>query len=145
MSTETVVSNTAIAEDFRAAMQGKLDDDKIAAAVAAIETTTGRYPATGSVASLIFYLKVQVNITGGKTFNGEAGGLFSPGGGFLAGDVYTDDVNRLYRDTVSFAFEGTPVYLSVQFFDAHSNLLGHLQAGAVSIVIGIGGGSGRWS
>jgi hypothetical protein len=145
MSTQTVVSNTAIAEDFSAAMQGKLDEDKIAAAVAAIETATGRYPATGSVASLIFYLKFQVNVSGGKSFNGDAGGLSTPGGGLIAGDVYTDDIHRLYRDTVSFAFEGTPIYLGMQFFDSNSNLLGHLQAGAVSIVIGIGGGSGRWT
>lgn len=96
------------------------------------------------MASLIFYLKFQVNITNGKTFDGHAGGASSPGGGALFGHVYTDDLDRLYRDTVSFEFQATPVYLSILYFDSHSKLLGHFQSGAVSIVTGIGGGKGKW-
>ena len=145
MTSEIEVTSRAIAADFRDAMKGKLADEHIDAAVNTLLATTSRYPATGSVASLIFYLKFQVNITGGKSFNGNAGGASTPGGGALFGDVYTDDLNRLYSDTVSFEFQGTPVYLSILFFDRNSKLLGHFQAGAVSTVTGIGGGSGKWS
>ena len=93
---------------------------------------TSSYPANGSVASFIFYLQFQVNITsqGGKTFNGKAGGISSPGGGALFGDVYTDDLDKLYSDTHSFEFQSLPVYLSILFFDKDSNLLGHFQSGS---------------
>jgi hypothetical protein len=143
---ETTVDVQAIAADFATRMQGKMDTETINNSVASLKATTQAYPATGSVASLIFYLKFQVSVkNGGKTFNGDAGGISSPGGGALFGDVYTDDINRLYRDTTAFEFQGTPVYLSILFFDKNSNLLGHFQAGAVSTVLGVGGGSGKWS
>ena len=145
MSAENVVSKEIIAHDFLVSAHGKLDQDKLDAVVASLKSVATAYPATGSVASLIFYLRFQVNVTNGKSFNGDAGGLSSPGGGALFGDVYTDDIDRLYRDTVSFEFQGTPVYLSILFFDGNSNLLGHFQAGAVSTVTGIGGGTGKWS
>jgi hypothetical protein len=145
MTTHNPVDPNIVAHDFMMAMHGKLEQDKIDAATAALKATTTKYAATGSVASLIFYLKFQVNITGGKTFDGNAGGASSPGGGALFGDVYTDDLNRLYRDTVSFEFNATPVYLSILFFDGNSNLLGHFQSGAISTVLGIGGGKGEWS
>lgn len=103
------------------------------------------YNANGSVASMIFYLKFQVNIDNGKSFNGNAGGVSSLGGGALIGDVYTDDIDRLYRDTVSFEFNCTPVYTSLLFFDQHSRLLGHFQSGSISTVAGVGGGSDEWA
>ena len=147
MHAQSAVSREIIAHDFMMSTHSKLDEEKIEANVATLLNTTASYPANGSVASLIFYLKFQVQITsdGGETFNGNAGGVSSPGGGALFGDVYTDDLNRLYRDTVSFEFQGTPVYLSILFFDGDSNLLGHFQAGAVSTVLGVGGGKGEWS
>jgi len=127
-------------------MAGKLDTDLINAAARSLLTTETAYPATGSVASFIFYLQFQVTIKGkdGLTFDGKAGGVSTPGGGALFGDVYTDDLPRLYRETSRFEFQGTPVYLSILFFNDKSNLLGHFQAGAVSTVTGIGGGSGNW-
>lgn len=143
-STEPSVSREIIAHDFNAAMHGKLEPEKLNAALGALTATTNRYPANGSVASFIFYLQFQCTIKGGKTFDGKAGGVSSPGGGALIGDVYTDDLDRLYRDTVSFQFNATPVYTSLLFFDGNSRLLGHFQAGAVSTVAGVGGGSGRW-
>ncbi|WP_108445134.1 VapA/VapB family virulence-associated protein [Halomonas denitrificans] len=139
------VSREVIAHDFIAGMHGKLDQNKIAEASKALMATQAAHSANGSVASLIFYLQFQVNINGGKTFDGKAGGISTPGGGALFGNVYTDDLDRLYRDTTSFEYQGTPVYLSVLFFDKHSTLLGHFQSGAVSTVIGVGGGSGHWS
>lgn len=145
MSTTETADREQVARDFRTNMEGTLEPAQLDAAAAAITTATQRYPATGSVASLIFYLKWQVTVTGGKRFNGNSGGVASPGGGALIGDVYTDDIQRLYRDTRSFQFTATPVYVSLIFFDGSSRVLGTFQAGAVSIVSGVGGGSGSWS
>lgn len=145
METTHTVSKEIIAHDFIVATHGKLEKDKIDSTVSSLQATTSSYPANGEVASMVFYLKFGVDITGGKTFRGDAGGLSTPGGGALFGDVYTDDIDRLYRDTVSFEFQGTPVYLSILFFDSNSNLLGNFQAGALSTVTGTGGGSGSWS
>lgn len=140
-------SKHLVAHDFVKAAQGKMEEEHIRSIVNSLSTTQTSYPANGSVASLIFYLRfsVTVNVQGNsKTFTGNAGGISSPGGGALMGDVYTDDLDRLYRETVSFEFQATPVYTSLLFFDGNGNLLGHFQAGAVSIVTGVGGGSGSW-
>lgn len=139
------VSPEIIAHDFHVAAEGKLEEKVIAATKKSILTTSSSYPAKGSVASFMFYLQFQVNITNGKSFNGKAGGISSPGGGALFGDVYTSDINKLYSDTVSFQFNCTPVYTSLIFFDKHSNALGTYQSGSVSTVLGTGGGSGKWS
>lgn len=139
------IDKKLIAHDFRVAMHEKLEPEQIDDVADALMASEKAYPATGSVASLIFYLRFQVNITDGKSFDGNAGGISSAGGGALFGDVYTKDLERLYRDTVSFEFQGTPVYLSILFFDGDSNLLGHFQSGAVSTVTGTGGGTGSWS
>jgi Rhodococcus equi virulence-associated protein len=147
MASSTTISREVIAKDFKTAMTGKMDTNLIDSAAKSLLSTETKFPANGSVASLIFYLKFQVTVkgTGGKRFDGNAGGVSTPGGGALYGDVYTDNIERLYRDTASFEFQGTPVYLSILFFDGNSNLLGHFQAGAVSTVTGIGGGKGSWS
>ncbi|MGX7666516.1 VapA/VapB family virulence-associated protein [Flavobacterium pedocola] len=140
------VSKEIVAHDFQSALHGKLDDSLIEAGKNKIMSTNTAYPANGSSVSMIFYLQFQVIIkNGGKTFNGKAGGISTPGGGALYGDVYTDDLNRLYSDTVSFQFTSTPVYLSIIFFDSNGNVLGTFQCGSVSTVTGVGGGSGSWS
>lgn len=105
MNAPQIIDKQLIAHDFRVAMHDKLEPEHIEGVAEALVSSTKSYPATGSVASLIFYLKFQVNITDGKSFNGDAGGASSPGGGALFGDVYTDDLDRLYRDTVSFEFQ----------------------------------------
>ena len=92
-----------------------------------------------------FYSRIWVEIYDGKKFGGNAGGLGSLGGGALMGDVYMDDLDKLYKNTVSFEYNATPVYTNVNFFDSDSNLLGHFQAGAVSVCSGIGDGTGSWS
>jgi hypothetical protein len=140
------VHRQAIADGFVRHAQGKLDQDKVDAAVVALTEVDPSYPANGSVASFMFYLQFQVSIKdGGKTFNGKAGGITTPGGGALYGDVYTADLDRLYAATKSFEFQATSVYTSLLFFDGSSNLLGHFQSGSVSTVNGVGGGSGSWS
>lgn len=140
------VDRQELADGFVRHAHGRLEQDKVDAAVAALLAADTSYPANGSVASFVFYLQFQVTIKdGGKTFDGKAGGLTTPGGGALFGDVYTDDLNRLYAATQSFEFQATSVYTSLLFFDGSSNLLGHFQSGSVSTVNGVGGGAGGWS
>ena len=134
-----------IAKDFAEKMAGHLPDDKIKAAVDKINTTTTSYPATGSVVLAIFYVKPYVIVTGGKRFDGNGGGIGAAGGGAWWGDVYTDDIERLYRDTVSFQVTVAVAYASVVFFDGNSNNLGNFQAGGITTGVFAGGGSGGWS
>lgn len=146
--TTLTASPEILANDFATSVYGAMEAEQIDATVDALLASAAAtaYPATGSVASLLFYMKFQVSIKGGgKTFNGNAGGISTPGGGALFGDVYTDDVKRLYSSTVSFQFNATPVYLNINFFDGKSNFLGHLQSGGISTVLGTGGGSGAWA
>ena len=148
METQRVkIDSNLIADDFSKAMEGKLSPAQIEDAASAINSTTNGYPANGSMASLIFYVKAGVYLTapGSKSFTGDGGGIFTPGGGAFFGTVYTDDLNALYANTVSFQVTATAVYVSVIFFDGSSRVLGTFQAGAVSTITGGGGGSGRWT
>lgn len=141
--------------DFEQHFTGKLSDEAVKRAVQGIGKITETelmaataYSANGSLASLIFYVKAQCNINGGKSFNGSAWGVSFPGGGALFGDVYLADASSLddlYKRTTSFTFTATPVYTAFYFFDSNNTLLGHFQAGSVSTVTGTGGGSGNWS
>jgi len=106
---------------------------------------TSSYSATGSIASTVFYAYVNVKVAGGKNFTGNAGGLFSPGGGALFGDIYTADLARLYRDTTRFQVNTFSAYADVNFYDSEWNFLGSFQSGGVSTVVGTGAGTGSWS
>jgi len=142
---DTTETKHAVAHDFAEAMSGKLPQDKLDAAVEALTGPAAAYGANGSVVCAIFYMRVQVAVTGGKTFTGNAGALGTAGGGANFGNVYTNDINRLYASTTAFQVNSTPVYFNVNFFDSNSNFLGSYQAGAVSVCFGTGGGSGSWS
>jgi hypothetical protein len=91
------IPTETVANDLREVLQGKVADDKLEAAVAKVQAADTSYAAHGAVASLIFWVKVQVVIDDGKTFDGEAWGIAFPGGGALFGDVYTDDLNAFFR------------------------------------------------
>src|SRR5262245_20237700 len=117
-------------------MKGKMEAAQVDDVARTLMATTKSYPATGEAGSFVFYMRFNVSIKTqkGKTFTGNAGGLASLGVGEFFGDVYTDDLDRLYRETRSFEFQGMPVYMSLLFFDKRSKLLGHFQSGAVSFV-----------
>jgi len=139
------VSRDVIANDLVKQLQGKLDQDKLDASVQHILKVDTKYPTSnGSVICTIFYFRFTVDCQK-KAFIGNAGGLGSVGGGALLGDIYTDDINRLFSSTVSFWFYTNPVYASLTFYDGSSNILGTFQAGAVSVCGGWGGGSGSWT
>ena len=146
METQETTDVMEATEKHVESLQGALTPEQANAIKASASSATTGYAANGSVASLIFYQKWQVVIKdGGKTFNGNAGGISTPGGGALFGTVYTSDINRLYSDTHSFSFNSVSVYTNVLFYDKHSNYLGTFQAGGLSTVAGNGGGTGSWS
>jgi hypothetical protein len=146
--TETAnIPTGQLAENFRSTLEGTLDEERLRSGAETLEAAAmQKYYATGSCVSFIFYMQFRVQIhEGSRWFHGHAGGITNLSGGALIGEVYTADRDRLYRDTVSFAFTAVPAYTALYFFDAHSNLLGTFQAGAVSFMTGTCGGTGSWS
>lgn len=136
-----------IIEGIEKEHRGKMDDGVLDAALQKMQLTETKYHATGSIVTVFLYSRVYCDIDDkvyGAKFTGNAGGIGSIGGGALIGDVYTDDIERLLNETHSFEVNATNVYTSFLFFDKHSNLLGHFQAGAVSLSCGIFGGTGSW-
>jgi hypothetical protein len=110
------------------------------------ESATNKYPATGSFVSAVIYYHFWVNLTDqNKQFNGNAGGVGVPGGGAMVGDVYTDDLDRLIKETKNFQFGTTPLYFELTFFTDGHDYLGTFQAGGIGIALGTGGGNGKWS
>lgn len=147
MSTTTAsVDRAQVVRDFEAAMKGKLDQEKLDAAIRQMRAADTSYTAEAIETSVIFYMKWLVKITTseGRNFNGNAGGFSTAGGGGSWGDVFTDDLARLYDKTDSFSFFTGPGYVTVQFWDKHSNFLGHFEGGAFSTAVGAGGGTGHW-
>jgi hypothetical protein len=134
----------AAAEELAAALQGKIPQDKLDAALAALKAPATTYACKMGNACAIFYQWVSVEITGGKTFRGQGGGICTPPGSGGWGDVYTDDINRLYAATGAFYATSVGPYLNCLFFDSNNNLLGHAECGGVSIGSSIAG-SGSWS
>jgi virulence-associated protein len=133
-----------IANSVAGMLQGKLEQPKINSIVTALETPTSSvYPANATFISLLFYFRVVCNVNGGKSFGGNAGGIGLPTGGTSLGNVFTNDIERLYQRTDGFSFESAAGYLGIQFFDAQHNLLGHYDGGSIG-VLAVGGGQGGW-
>ena len=136
---EHVVNNIAVA------LQGKADQNLIDSTVKEVSLMPKVASGKLEVLSFVFYTNWTLRISGGKKFDGNSGGLSTPGGGHGLGDLYTNDINALYNNTKSFMFDAAVVYLSVTFFDAHSKVLGTFQSGGFATVLGTGGGTGHWS
>ncbi|BCN46627.1 virulence-associated protein VapO [Prescottella equi] len=103
------------------------------------------YSVHGLVTSLAVYQHFSVTVEdGGKTFTGDSGGISIPGVAVLKGTLFTDDLQRLYNDTVSFEYNAVGPYMNINFFDSHGTLLGHVQSGSIGTLTGIGGGTGGW-
>ena len=135
------------AEQFRkhyAALLGEEKTDEIIDTMLSMDTA---YAANGAIVSGVFWVQVTVNDWTGQTksYTGEGGGVFTPGGGALIGAVYTDDLDGLLANTTRFEVNAAFAYTSIVFFDDDSNCLGSYQSGSVSTVAGVGGGKGTWS
>ncbi|WP_445721753.1 VapA/VapB family virulence-associated protein [Flavobacterium sp.] len=131
--------------DFKEVVKGKMEEKQIEKIVSDMSSFTNRHAAQCPISSAVFYVWINVIVEGGKSAVGHGGGLFTPGGGGSWGHLYTNDIERLYRDTISFQVNAAQVYLNVNFFDAHSNLLGSYHGGGIGTVRGIGGGTTKWT
>jgi hypothetical protein len=138
---------TQIADDFRAAWAEKLGESKTDQIIEQLLVGDTAYAADGAIVSGVFWVQVNVNDWDGqaKSYVGEGGGVFTPGGGALIGAVYTDDLDGLLANASRFEVNAAAAYTSIVFFDDDSNCLGSYQSGSVSTVVGIGGGKGSWS
>ncbi len=146
METQEKVSRELIANDFRKSAQSQLSSEALNAAAKTLRETSASKRATGSIMSMIFYLQITVDSPDDhRNFIGNVGGISTPGGGALIGDIYSDDFEKLYNNTNVIQFTAAPGYTCVIFFDSESHVLGSFQAGAVSTVAGTGGGTGHWS
>lgn len=136
-----------IADDFRTTFADKLGEAKTDQIIEDLLAGDTAYAADGAIVSGVFWVQVTVNDWDGqpKSYTGEGGGIFTPGGGALIGAVYTDDLDGLLANTTRFEVNAAAAYTSIVFFDDDSNCLGSYQSGSVSTVVGIGGGKGSWS
>ncbi|OKP03600.1 VapA/VapB family virulence-associated protein [Xenorhabdus eapokensis] len=137
-----------VIENFKQTMQGKLDSKLIDEATKRMASSgLDAYSAGGQVESLVFYLRFSLllDFAGNKVFHGQAGGFTTPGIAAIQGFIFTDDLDALCSNTVSFSFQSTPVSFGLQFFDSNSYLLGSFGGLAISLIVGAGGGSGSWS
>jgi hypothetical protein len=144
MEKNATVDAGVIANDVREALQGKLDDAKLGEAIKQMQASVAQYPAQAQLACAVFYQQVSCQITGKKNFTGHAGGLCFPGGNGTWGNLFTDDLDRLYNNMQAFSFLVTPVYFTIEFWDASSRLLGHFHGGGIGTSTGTGGGTGSW-
>ena len=138
------ISPEKLSDDFRNMHALNMTDELIQHNVEAIQAAQTAYTATGEIKSAVIWSRVNISINGGKTFEGDGWGGGFPGGGALIGDVYTDDINRLYSDTDHFAIVAAMAYTAVYFLDSDGKQVGHYQAGSVSSVGGAFGGKGSW-
>ncbi|BDC75044.1 virulence-associated protein VapL (plasmid) [Prescottella equi] len=133
------VEHAANTYDFAEAKSGSSIPAKVAAEQA------NSYSVHGLVTSLAVYQHFSLTVEGGgKTFTGDSGGISIPGVAVLEGTLFTEDLQHLYSDTVSFEYNAVGPYLNINFFDSHGTLLGHVQSGSIGTVSGIGGGTGGW-
>lgn len=137
-----------IVNDFKSQHIENVEEGVLDEIVAGIKGTEKSYPANGSIVSAIFYARVDVEVVyqnkTKKHFLGRGGGAGTLGGGVLGGDIFTEDIEKMFSETIAFQVTCTPVYACILFLDRDSKLLGHFQAGALSMSCIAAGGAGTW-
>lgn len=138
------VINERTAKSIRNFLEGKLDSAEIDNINSRLEKMTEKYYHEIKILGALFYMHIWMQDDNDNwEFNGNAGVITLVSAGGAAGHIYTDDIDRLYRETTSFSYESAMVYFSVQFFNNKSELLGHFHSGGFGTG-GVGGGSGKW-
>lgn len=108
-------------------------------------SSTIRIPGVGGTYQCgVFFFGFELQ-NGSRQYVGHGGGLGSVGGAVFVGDIYTNDAERLYRETVSFQVNAASPYVNINFFNRNAENLGSLHAGGVGVCAFLGGGSGRWT
>ena len=84
MSVQTKLDRSQIAQDFKTQMNGVMEAQEIAKVVEQItDDSMTAYPAKGNLVGALFYSHVIVELDQCGKFTGNAGGLFTPGGGWM--------------------------------------------------------------
>lgn len=130
--------------DLEKRYAGIYTPDQLSDAKKAIRGFDKKYPATGNIEGGIVYARLNVEVKGGQKCGSDVWGAFTPGAGALIGDIYTSDIDTLYRDTVSCEVNATPLYVNVNFINAKTQIIGSFQAGGISTIVGVGAGKCIW-
>ena len=139
---------TDIKTHFRKEYENKMDADFVKNTLNSFDTFNANdpHPITLSLKGFLFYAHIEISdlLTSAK-FIGNSGGVglglsVADGNLFTAGKFSYNDI---YEQTVSFQINSLIAYLNVNFFNSHSQLLGHVQAAALGFGF-IGGGKGSW-
>jgi hypothetical protein len=148
MDKKDLIHSNVMAQDFRRAVEGKLDQEKIDAIVASLLRPTLTAEVTSAEALFaggLFYVNVGITTSGKQVFDGNGGGLYSIGATVGYGIVTADSLSALGKNTVSFSTHISGAHNVVIFYDSGSNVLGQFQSAAGGGgLIGAGGGSGSW-
>jgi len=137
-----------IIADLERNYRGKGDDVALDEAIASLKKCQSKYHATGTVLFALFYNRVTVDYENkkfNKKFTGNGGGVGSVGGGALVGDIYTDDLDKVFEKTERYQVTSTTGYAYVLFLDKNSKVLGSFQTASISLGGGVFGGTGDWS
>ena len=145
---EGIELKNKIIEDLEKEHRGKTDDKILDDTLQKMRASNTAYYASGSIVSIFFYAKVTLDLDGKDRsghFEGNSYGPCTVGGGKYWGDVYTDDIDKLFEKTDSFTVTSNNVYICVLFHDKDGTLLGHFQGGGFSISGSTCSGNGSWS
>jgi hypothetical protein len=140
--TEDLVSY--VAETF----ESKMSPEKLNAVLDALKATSPaqKIPASGAVAGALFWCKFTLECQK-RSFDHSAWGGGTLGGGFVWGDLYTDNLAKCFSDTRSFSLTVTGVAALATFHAADSTLLATFIGGGpiVPPLFFEGGSAGGWA
>ena len=147
------IDKDALVKNYLELVEGKLQQEQIDSNVEAIKSMLSaqkEYKCDGEVVAAVFYAMVKVHVdktpsNRGGNFTGHPGGI-GIGAGKFWGKLYTNDLEKVYAETTSFAFTftPTPIASAVYFHDKHNNTLGYVSCAGVMPILGGGSGSGKW-
>ncbi|KAJ7516324.1 hypothetical protein O6H91_22G053600 [Diphasiastrum complanatum] len=135
-------------------MQGKMDPDRLEAAVRSIKQTHLQYSVTGHVKKncrCLLEFNVHIDVPCGKVFQGSAEKFcMDPREEMIVGNLFLveNGLEQLYENTVSFEFYSCDSKYSnhsyVCFLDWNDNVLAFIEARPLPTIPGSGKGRGQW-
>jgi hypothetical protein len=135
---------------YREAYQGKFESKKLDEHTASLERllATEKVFAKAFITSFVIVQDVSVQTKGGDDIMdicvSTTGGACTGGSGVTMGDIYTEDMSALLKNTAWIGFFAAAAYLHIDFYDKDHKIIGHFEGGGVSSVIGGGGGGAKW-
>ncbi|WP_446470912.1 VapA/VapB family virulence-associated protein [Xenorhabdus stockiae] len=125
-------------------LTGKLEQQKIDKIRETIlSDKSNGYSATLKMGSFLFYQTCSLELTDGKNFYGDGGGLMSLGAGRYEGTLYTDDIDFLYKNGTAYTSAVTFFVGSMQFWNGF-NVIGHFEGFGKGTTDGESAGKGYW-